>query len=168
MKTSREKGRLSKTGRAIRLTIIMFGFLAVFFMTVPEVWCGNYQSAKSPDEALAKMKERLNLTDEQEKEIRPIMEQKFAQQKEIFQKYQGMSKEERQPMWGELQEVQSSTQEQLAKILSEKQMQEYQKIREEKKEQMRERSQKKMQHHRGAGMGMPSGTGPATETTTGE
>jgi len=57
-------------------------------------------------------------------------------------------------MWGELEQLNTSTQEQLRTILNEEQMQEYLQMREEGKEQMRERFQQRMQQRRGSGVGM--------------
>ena len=169
MKTISETSVLPpKKNRVVQFGLVICCLLAIFLVAAPDVWCGQHGSAQNPEKAFEKLKERLNLTDEQEEEIRPIIEQKHLKQKEIFQKYQGRSKEERQAMWGELQEVQNNTQEQLHEILSEEQIEEYKKIREEKKEHMQERSQKRMHSRQGKGMGMSNETGAATETTTEE
>jgi len=90
-------------------------------------------AADSPDmyspagQTMTKMKERLNLTEEQETKIRPIIEQSMKERSEILKN----SQEDRNTIKKELQDLQWSTDVQLGMILTEKQMKEYQKFREE-------------------------------------
>jgi hypothetical protein len=78
------------------------------------------------------MKERLNLTDEQDGKVRPIMEEYCKKQQDIIGKHKGQ-----EPRGGdcclrcELQRLGESTEKQLAALLTEKQMREYQKMQDE-------------------------------------
>jgi|WetSurSiteA1Bulk_404760.scaffolds.fasta_scaffold08784_1 hypothetical protein len=86
----------------------------------------------APEELLASMRDRLNLTDEQQKKVRPIMEEYCKKQQDIIGKYKGQ-----EPHGGdcclrcELQRLEESIEKQLATFLTEKQMREYQKIQDE-------------------------------------
>jgi hypothetical protein len=86
----------------------------------------------TPEELLTTMKERLNLTDEQNGKVRPIIEEYCKKQQDIIGKYKGQ-----EPRGGdcclrcELQRLGESTEKQLAAFLTEKQMREYQKMQDE-------------------------------------
>lgn len=84
------------------------------------------------EELLATMKDRLSLTDEQQAKVRPIIEEYCQKRLDIIGKYIGQT-----PRGGDcclrcdLQRLGESTGKQLATILTEKQLREYQKIQDE-------------------------------------
>jgi len=84
------------------------------------------------EELLATMKDRLSLTDEQQVKVRPIIKEYCQKRLDIIGKYIGQT-----PRGGDcclrcdLQRLGESTEKQLATILTEKQMREYQKIQDE-------------------------------------
>jgi len=86
----------------------------------------------TPAELLAAMKDRLDLTDEQQEKVRPIIEEYCKKQKDIIEKYKGqVSRGGDCCLRCELQRLGESTEKQLATFLTEKQMREYQKIQDE-------------------------------------
>ncbi len=86
----------------------------------------------SAGQVMAKMKERLHLTEEQETKIRPIIEESVQTRRDILK---GDS-QDRGAIKSELQEVQWKTDMRLGVILTEEQIKEYEKLREEHSESM--------------------------------
>jgi len=86
----------------------------------------------SAEQVMAKMKERLHLTEEQETKIRPIIEESVQTRREILKR----DPQERSAIKNELQELQWKTDMRLGVILTEEQMREYEKLREEQSEKM--------------------------------
>jgi len=84
------------------------------------------------EELLATMKDRLNLTDEQQKKVRPIIEEYCKTQQDIIGKYNGQeSRGGDCCLRCELERLNESTEKQLATVLTEKQMRGYQKMQAE-------------------------------------
>ena len=67
------------------------------------------------DERLAQLTERLDLTDEQVKELKPIVEEQTKKQEDIFQNASG----DRETMRAEMIELQDETMKQYAEVLTE-------------------------------------------------
>ena len=86
----------------------------------------------SAEQVMAKMKERLHLTEGQETKIRPIIEESFQTRREILKR----DPQDRSVINNELQELQWKTDMRLGLILTEEQMKEYEKLREEQSEKM--------------------------------
>ena len=84
----------------------------------------------SLEEVMSKMKERLNLTEEQETKIQPIIEENIRKRLEILKR----GSQDRSTSKNELQELQWKTDLQLGAILTEEEMKEYEKLREEQSE----------------------------------
>jgi len=84
----------------------------------------------SPDEVVSQLKSRLNLTEEQEAKMRPIIEESIQKRREIVKN----SSQDRKTVRSQLQELRWSTDMQIGKILTGAQMKEYQKLREEQSE----------------------------------
>lgn len=108
---------------------------AVIFMTQPITAQARDlpDMNSSPEQVMSKMKERLNLTEEQETKVRPIIEESIQKRREILKK----DPQDRSTIKNELQELQWTTDMRLGVILTEEQMKEYQKLREEQSEKMR-------------------------------
>jgi len=84
----------------------------------------------SPNEFMFLLKTRLNLSDDQETKIKPIIEDSFQKRSEIVSN----NSHDRKTMRGQLQELRWSTDMQIGKILTEEQMHEYRKLRQEQKD----------------------------------
>ena len=91
---------------------------------------------QDPEQIIATMQERLNLTDEQVEQIRPIVYEQSENRRELFEKYRSQGRQGRSAMREEMQEMRSETDARLAEILSDQQLQEYQKIQNQRCEQM--------------------------------
>ncbi|HET6515705.1 MAG TPA: hypothetical protein VFG09_11145 [Thermodesulfovibrionales bacterium] len=104
-------------------------FLTAVFMSQPfSVQAGDGLSRNaSPDEVIAQLKGRLNLSAEQEARIRPIIEDNLAKRGEILKS----DTQDRQAIKMELQKLRWTTDIKLSKILTEEQMKEYEKFMEE-------------------------------------
>jgi len=144
-----EKNELLWRGSVICLALIACCVGWIAFLGATIVLAQDQTFTQTPEARIAELKERLNLTDEQVTAVRPIIEEHVAQGKDIFKKYQGQGKEGFQAMQGEIKELQASTQSQLSAILTEEQMAEYGKMREEERAMMRERAKERMQRRRG-------------------
>ena len=86
------------------------------------------------------LKERLNLTPEQAEQVRPIIVEEMQQLKAVRDKYSGdQSRRSRMKMGREMKGVQNATNDKLKNILTKQQMDELRKIREESRQEMRQR-----------------------------
>ena len=92
---------------------------------------------KSPEEILAHMTDRLELSDEQAEQIRPIIEDQVTKRSELFEKYHEQGRESRGQMRSEMRTLMEETDKQLEPILSADQMAELKKMREERHQRMR-------------------------------
>jgi type II secretory pathway pseudopilin PulG len=89
---------------------------------------------------LQTIKQRLQMTPDQSEKVRPVVVQELQQMKAVREKYgDGQDRRSRLKMVRELRDIRSSTDEQLKAILSKQQMDELKKIREEWREQYRQR-----------------------------
>jgi hypothetical protein len=82
---------------------------------------------KSPEEIVFQMRDRLNLTEDQEKRISPIIQESCNKRIEILNSSNG----DRKAMKSASQQVQWTTDIKLGQILTKKQMEEYQNLLEE-------------------------------------
>jgi hypothetical protein len=104
------------------------------------------QQMERAKQRLQEVKDRLQLTPEQTDQIRPILMEEFQKLKAMRDKYgDGDGNGSQRPrtrmkMGRELKSIQSETDDKLRTILSKQQMEELKKIREEWREQMRERA----------------------------
>jgi len=107
-------------------------FCAMIFMTQPiGAQARDISNINaSPDEVMSRLKTRLSLTEEQEAKMRPIIEGSIEKRREIVKN----SSDDRKAVKSQLQELKWSTDMQIGKILTEEQMKEYQKLREEQTE----------------------------------
>jgi Spy/CpxP family protein refolding chaperone len=107
-------------------------FCAMIFMIQPAgVQARDISNMNaSPDEVMSQLKTRLSLTEEQEAKMRPIIEESIRKRHEIVRK----ASEDRSAVKSQLQGLRWSTDMQIGKILSEEQMKEYQKLREDQRE----------------------------------
>lgn len=84
-----------------------------------------------PDQLFATMKERLNLTKEQEEKIRPIMDASMEKKRTILKKHGEQERENMRILENNMQALDKDREKQLGSVLTEEQIKEYQKIQEE-------------------------------------
>jgi Spy/CpxP family protein refolding chaperone len=85
-----------------------------------------------PDQLFATMKERLNLTKEQEEKIQPIMDATREKKQTLFKKHGEQERENMRILENEMQTLDRDTGKQLGSVLTEEQLKEYQKVQEER------------------------------------
>jgi hypothetical protein len=81
-----------------------------------------------PDQLFATMKERLNLTKEQQGKIRPIMDASMEKKRTILKKHGEQERENIRILENNLKALDKDTKKQLGSVLTEEQLKEYQKI----------------------------------------
>ena len=84
------------------------------------------------DQLFATMKERLNLTKEQQEKIRPIMDASMEKKQTIFKKHGEEERENMRILENAMQALDKDMGKQLGSVLTEEQLNEYQKIQEER------------------------------------
>lgn len=105
----------------------------------------------SADEVMSRLTTSLNLTEEQEAMMSPIIEESIRKRHEIVEN----GTEDRSAVKSQLQELRWSTDMKIGKILTEKQMKEYQRLMEEQREKRTQSSD--MQRGRGMRTGRMHG-----------
>ena len=85
------------------------------------------------DERLAQMTEQLDLTDEQVKQMKPIVEEQTKKQEAIFENASG----NRETMRAEMMKLMEETDKQYAEVLTEEQMNTYREMRQQRMRQGR-------------------------------
>jgi len=120
-------------------------FVLSLSLLVPAIQAAQ-EKARQPDpeqlrERLEQIKSRLKLTPEQVEQIRPVLRQELQKLKTVRDKYNGrdQNRRTRLQMARELRDIQGAADDQLRKILSKKQMEEMKKIRQEWRQQVRDR-----------------------------
>lgn len=96
-----------------------------------------------PDQLFATMKARLNLTKEQEEKIRPIIDASMEKKQTIFKKHGEQERKNVRILEKDMQALDQDTEKQLGSVLTEEQLKDYQKIHEERCQEMRP----EMHHH---------------------
>ena len=115
-------------------TAILCGLLLVVAASV------RAQEPAARQQQLEQMKQRLQLTPEQVEQVRPILQDEFQKLRALREQSGGGSRRDRMHMGRAARGIRKEADEKLKKILSKKQMEELKKIREERKQQFRERS----------------------------
>jgi periplasmic protein CpxP/Spy len=89
---------------------------------------------------LEQIKERLKLTPEQVEQVRPILADEVEKLKVLREKNSGGSRRDRRKMAREFKGIQDDADDRLKKVLSKEQMNELKKIRDERRQQLRDRA----------------------------
>jgi hypothetical protein len=127
----------------MRRLVLIFAFLLSTFAAIPAV------SAQTPEQLperarqrLDQMKERLALTPAQIEQVRPIWTEEAQKLKALREKSSAGSgrRRDRLKLARELRDIQHDTDDQLEKVLSKDQMKELKKLRDEWREQLRDRA----------------------------
>jgi Spy/CpxP family protein refolding chaperone len=105
---------------------------------------GQEQAAPAvPEQArqrLEQIKERLGLTPEQIEQVRPILADEMQKLKGLRDSSSGGGRRDRRKMGREFKRIQGETDDRLEKVLSKEQMKELKKLRDEWRQQIRERA----------------------------
>jgi len=119
--------------------VVIYGLLVAASMMHPiKVQArGLSDQSNSADETISQMKVLLNLTEEQVTKVQPIIEESLKKRRYIINN----SQQDKKTIRNELQQLQWATDIQLGEILTEEQMKEYQKIREEQHEKTPDRTE---------------------------
>jgi len=114
---------------------------ATLFLILSAGLFASQQPLEQVRQRLEQIKDRLQLTPEQIEQVRPILVDELQQFRAVQQKYadDDQNRRGRLKMARELRDVQSSADDKLKKILSKQQMDEMKKIREELRQERRER-----------------------------
>lgn len=88
----------------------------------------------SPEKIMSHFKEQLDLTEEQEAQILPILEEHMEKQRAMIEKYRGQARQGLQNIQAEHQGMWQELEQQLAGILTEEQMQKVRKLHDERQE----------------------------------
>jgi periplasmic protein CpxP/Spy len=102
---------------------------------------GSAQSGERADvvqQRLAETRERLKLTPEQEQKVVPILREEMQQLRELRDSTDMSSRRDKRRAGRKLRDIQNNTDDKLKDILSKEQMKELKRIREERREQMRQ------------------------------
>jgi hypothetical protein len=113
--------------------------------------------AKTVGQIMFDMKTGLRLTDEQEVNIRPIIEEQVKKRNELIKKYKVRGRVGMDSLGDELKDLRISTESQLQYFLSNEQMIEYGNMQQEEDQRIVEMSNGKSQE--GAGQEKPKGRG---------
>lgn len=81
----------------------------------------------------AELTERLDLSEEQAEKVKPVMLEHAQNMKALKNKYKGKGRREMMKAKAEVDDIDEQTEKKLEKLLSKEQMEEYKKIREERK-----------------------------------
>ena len=125
----------------------LVAILAMVLMSMPSAGAvqnsgTDPQQVEQVQQRLQEIKERLELTPEQIEKVRPLLTEEIQKLRALREKYDGEEQTllVRLGMGRELRAVQNATDEELKKVLSKKQMEEVEKIREEGRERFLERA----------------------------
>lgn len=97
----------------------------------------SIQIEESSEQVLSKMKEQLNLTEEQVRIAQPIIEESIKERRTIIQQYEEKDRPDFFTLKREIRELQESAEKRLTQILTAKQMQKYLDIQKEERRKMR-------------------------------
>ena len=112
------------------LTNLMLFFLLIIFS------CSQEQGRRfSPEEQIKDLKEKLELTEEQTEKVKTIIEEQSKEMAELRENFEG----ERFEMRDAMMEIRDETNQEIDLILTDEQQKEYEKIREERRGQRRNR-----------------------------
>ena len=142
----------------MKIASLQLSYLEGCFLFTPCSWrhCAYYSSCAShgprhgstrpervtPDQFITKMDTRLNLTEWQEMQVRPIIEEEFEKRKILFEKHRGKGRESRGTLFAELKELRKGTETRLEAILTGQQMKAYRELLDEQLQAAREKKGK--------------------------
>ncbi len=128
----RQTSGSTRSRRALSVLIASFA-LAVFATPALAQQSQGGRQMLDADERLAALTERLDLTDEQVKELKPIVEEQTKKQEEIFQNASG----DRETMRADMMKLLDETEKAYAEVLTEEQMNQYREMMQRRMRQAR-------------------------------
>jgi hypothetical protein len=115
-----------------RIKHAIAGALAVLICSTPAFAQDTSGRSADAQQKIAAIKERLQLTSDQEAKIKPLAEQRQQQMQGLRSKYSSdSSREDKQQMMQEARQIQETFESQVEPILTADQMAEWQKMKEE-------------------------------------
>jgi periplasmic protein CpxP/Spy len=110
------------------------GLLAVLICSMPAFAQDPSDRSADAQQKVAAIKERLNLTSDQEAKIKPLAEQRQQQLQGLRSKYSSdSSREDKQKMLQDARQIQEDFESQVEPILNSDQLAEWQKMKDESK-----------------------------------
>jgi len=125
------------------LCVLMVACL-VFIQTASAQDRGRPGKAPSPERVMAKLTERLNLTEEQKAQMQPVIQDDMDKHREVMVKAREQEIKDREAVKAQFEAIDKETDAKLATILSAEQLKEFQKMREERRARMHHK-----RHHGG-------------------
>lgn len=104
---------------------------------------GHHHGMPSADDQLKHLTRKLNLTDDQQAKLKPILDEQHKQMEQLHSDNSG-SREDR---WKKMHEIRENSDSQIKSVLNEDQQKKFDEMREQQRSRMRE--------HMGGGMGQP-------------
>lgn len=142
-------GRHSHHGACWMKVALVAVLCACNLLTVQAAWASP-DANTTREQRIAEVQARLNLTNEQLAQIRPVLQDAAEAQRAVLQKYgidleaeagsrRKVGMREGRKLRGDLQKVQADTQRRLEGILTQQQLKEFEKIQRERAEDLRKR-----------------------------
>lgn len=127
------------------MSILNLAMIIAMLFTFATAEINAQQGPKSEPENrnFLKIKERLQLTDEQITNVRPILVEHLKQLKEIRSKYQKDGKFDRLGYWNEVDQLHKNVDSKLEQYLTKQQMEELQKMRAENRQNFGTKAEKR-------------------------
>jgi len=134
-----------------RLTIIQTGTLLIMFTAIllfEQAYAqtgppAGFDSQEPFEQFMSDCTKELNLTKEQERQMRSILEEQFTEQKAYLEKMKSGDSRNFRAMKKEMKRIRENTDAQLKPVLTEEQMKKFQGLREERREKMRKEMRQK-------------------------
>jgi hypothetical protein len=101
---------------------------------------GARAGSEQARQRLEQIKERLALTPEQAEQVRPIFQEEVQKLKALRETHSGGGRRDRRKMGRELKRIQGETDDRLKQVLSKEQMKELKTLRDEWRQQLRDRA----------------------------
>ncbi len=125
---------------------LAFVFVASSLFIYSTVSAADDKRSHSVEKRVERLSQELKLTEQQKKDVTAVLEESRSEMEKF--RNSDASKEERREMRRNFQSLRENTETRIVQILTEEQRAQYQKIRTEKKAEMRDRMKEKMQERR--------------------
>lgn len=130
----------------MKLPTLLFAAIILLATPAATALADEAPAAPDPQARLAELKSRLNLSDEQQAELKPLLEQHAATLKSIRAQYPAEpSRKDKRAMVKAMRGQQAKFKEQLAGVLTPEQMAEWEAMQKEMREQAKERWREQQQ-----------------------
>jgi hypothetical protein len=140
------------SSRAFAIAKVACTFLVLLFTTYPAVAADNDERQLSEEQRarlearIGEIRSRLDLSDQQRAQLEPVLRKDFERRVEVMRQHGVTRESDEQPGMREmrairkdLKAVREQTDAEVERILDDRQLEEYRKIRDEARDEMRER-----------------------------